>query len=44
MYMNLASFVSKIEPNRAGSVGRVWEEKREGDIAAGNNVFPIFSQ
>lgn len=37
-------FVSELDPDKAGTVKMVWEEKREGDIAAGNNVFPIFSQ
>lgn len=38
------SFVSKKDLDRAGRVGGIWEEKREGDIASKNNVFAIFSQ
>ncbi len=37
-------FVSQLESHEAVRVVKIWDENREGNTAAGNNVFPIFSQ
>lgn len=36
--------VTQSESDKEGRVGRILEAEREEDIAAGNNVSPIFSQ